>query len=100
MRKLKRYKQHQGERERLKAQAWMHLRNLGWHAVNSPLVYLAIVVLVIYALVGCAKAKHVEYKIDGQWQRCEYIRTEACGETLRCGDTIHSCQTNVETRST
>lgn len=56
--------------------------------------------LLALCIAGCAKKiKHTEYLIDGEWRRCDFIATEACGEKFRCDEILYSCQTNVQTRA-
>lgn len=68
---------------------------------DDVLFFAAVIALAIFVFcTGCnAKLKRTEYFIDGEWVRCDYISTEACGETLRCGETLHVCQTNIEKRN-
>lgn len=57
-----------------------------------------VVILWLYACSGCAKDKHQEYFLGGEWQRCDYLYEAACGQSYRCGDKVFECSTNVQTR--
>lgn len=54
-------------------------------------------VIFLFGCFGCSK-KNQEYLIDGAWLRCDYISETACGQTLRCGQSLYECQTNVQRR--
>lgn len=58
-------------------------------------------VLAILLLIaaGCAEDAEREYLIDGQWRQCSYLGAADCGQTLRCGEELFECQTNVQSRS-
>lgn len=60
---------------------------------------MRVFLILFIVLAGCAKAKHTEYLIGGQWQRCDYIATEACGVKLNCAGTVMACLNDLQSRN-
>ncbi len=63
------------------------------------LIVVAILMLLAIAfLAGCGCSNEQEFKVNGEWRSCEFIEERQCGVTLRCGESLIECQTDLESR--
>lgn len=58
---------------------------------------VTLILVVLLSLLACAPLCE-EYEVDRQWQRCEFVEQRACGDTIRCGDVVITCTSNLKKR--